>query len=505
MSRSRLTKLGLRRPALSKTDPDGSETGREWVKEFARSHGIGDEDALMISKKNDPDWKGTEADHKKAEWFRELWEYAVADRSDRKIHTRGVHYATVMRDEEIEPPTSCKWGVYQNTATCYGYLRKAAVTARILGYVPLDGVLDEKNDQSRITTYVGHVTDPDVTAIDEPDVVWAPYVPQVSSTASVAYGDVDEFIDHFATNTARQLAEQLRLDDELEQPYHIELWSEKTLPREVRRITGVSAVVEGEGDLSYTVASDFAERVNQAGKPGVILYLSDFDPAGSNMARAMASKISWLNRSDRLEQRVVIKKIAITAEQVEEYDFPRKLIDTDDIPANYRTRVDEWQKEHDGGAVELNVLESDIGLFRRIVREGVSELRDRELTVKNHEAIDEWQAAVEEAIHDAFEKWDEKVEEELDTDLDGMLEEAAAWCEEFNVALEDASEHLETLRDLQSDSRFTWWRSWAHNVRRELELPELERPKGEAPLPTDPLFDSDRSRMENLESANRGG
>lgn len=473
-----------------------TNTGREWVREVAQWHGIDVDDVLMLSRQNDPDWMGTPTDHKKAEWFRELWEHAVADRTDREIHTRGVHYATVMRDEDIVPPTNCTWEAYQNTDACYGYLSSAATAARVLGYVPLDGITDEKNNQRRLTRYGEHQLDPDPREIDLPGIVGAPYTPRVEDTAGVRYDDAEEIIEDIAKQVARELANQIYTDIEREQPFHVEVWSEKTLPSEVKSTAdndGAAAVVEGEGDLSYTVAKDFANRVNGAGKPGVILYLSDFDPAGSNMAKAMGSKICWLNRTGRLEQRVIIKKLAITAEQVEEYDFPRKPIDTNDVPENYLTRVDEWQAEHDGGAVELNVLETDISLFRRIVSDGISDLRDRDLKTKNQAKKQEWQAAAETAVREILEGQQDE--------LDEQLAQAAAWCEEFNAVLSDAREHLETLRDLKNDARYAKADCCASQVRFDLDLPRFDPPSGEAPAPDDPLFDTARPRLENTRRA----
>lgn len=198
----------------------------------------------------------------------------------------------------------------------------------------------------------------------------------------------------------------------------------------------------------------------------------------------------------------MVDRLAITADQVEEHELPRKPIDTAAVPEAYETRVDEWQREHDGGAVELNVLELDITLFREIIREEVSALRDGQLREEHRAAKKEWQAAAEKTIRETLcEHQDE---------LDQQLAETVAWCEEFNEALAD-HEHFETLRELKTDSRYTHWQrnGWMRHVRgvagnRSSEgiasqLSEFEPPEGEAPLPADPLFDTDRSRVENLQ------
>ena len=296
-------------------DGDGTDvprTGEAWLAAEAKRHGVETDDLLLLSSNNAPDEMGGDTDHKQGRWFKELWEYATASRTDPTIHIRGVHYATVMRDEEIESATPCHtWTIYQNTDTCFSYLKGASKAARILGYVPMNAIVDEKNTQRELRRYGEHTRDPDPQVIESPAVVQAPEIPRVEERARLRFETPEDVINHVAAEAAQQLADQLVLSRERLRPYHIELWSEKTLPSDViqtAQLAGVNATVQGEGDLSYTVANDFVERVNDAGKPAIVLYLSDFDPAGVNMPNAMASKICWLNRDDRLEQRAMVER-----------------------------------------------------------------------------------------------------------------------------------------------------------------------------------------------------
>lgn len=218
------------------------------------------------------------------------------------------------------------------------------------------------------------------------------------------------------------------------------------------------------------------------------------------MPNAMAGKVCRHSRTGALTHRAAITRLAITAEQVEAHDLPRKPITTDDVPPAYETRVEEWQQEHDGGAVELNVLEANIDVFTRIVREGVSQFRDPDLRAKHRAAMKEWQANAEAIIRSTLQEHREELAEQL--------AEAAAWCEEFNEALADACEHLETLRELTNDPRYTQWDTWATPVRGSPlpdqpdgiadQLPAFDVPEGEAPFPDDPLFDTSRSRIEQV-------
>lgn len=134
-------------PSTAQRIAANDQVGREWISELAERHGVHESDIRLLSRTRDPDWIGTDADHAKGAWFRELWEHAVADRSHPKIHVRGVHYATISRAKEIEPPTNCEWKFYQNTETCFDYLGSASTAACVLGYVPYEGLVDEKNAQ----------------------------------------------------------------------------------------------------------------------------------------------------------------------------------------------------------------------------------------------------------------------------------------------------------------------------------------------------------------------
>lgn len=122
---------------------------------------------------------------------------------------RGVHYATISRDEEIAPPTDCDWEIYQNTQTCFDYLGNASSAAHVLGYAPYEGLVDEKNAQEQVSITGEHQLDPDSRAIETPTVVRAPYLPQVDDQARLQFDTVEEIIDYLARQGAQQLAEQL--------------------------------------------------------------------------------------------------------------------------------------------------------------------------------------------------------------------------------------------------------------------------------------------------------
>ncbi|AEH39525.1 hypothetical protein [Halopiger xanaduensis] len=472
---------------------------REWIDGLAEQYNVDADDLLIQSRRRDPMYKGTEADHAKAEWFARLWNEAVEQRESDRIHVRGVHYHVYMSDMDVEPPTDCSWETYDNTQKCYDYLEECAVLARILGYIPLDGIIDKRADTRTVTEYGNHTVRPDPEGLPAPTGVRTPHIPDPEASAELVFDpDETEYSEWAADRVASSARECLSFDEARQSPYHIELWSEKTLPDYIRGRGGLAAeygcnvVVEGEGDLSLTVANELAQRIEQAGKPAVILYLADFDPKGYDMPANMAGKLAWLKQRGDLEQRVVIERLAVTTDQIEALDLPRKPIEESTSTGTggvaYNRRITEWEQEHGAGATELNALEQHPEEFRRIVRKALEEYTDPDLPQKNEQRGDEWEDDVESRIEAAL----------LEAGVDDDLEDLQQWLEEFNEAYAEVADVFERLRaKMDDESTLGEWETMVRAILRETEFPVATVPDGDAPLPDDPIYDSSRSYVEN--------
>jgi len=307
------------------------------------------------------------------------------------------------------------------------------------------------------------------------------------------FDDQEVYRGYFARKVARRLRKHLTFDEVRQQPYHVEVWSEKTLPvgrriRETLNALGVTVLVEGEGDLSYGLAADFVRRINDAEKPAVIYYLSDFDAKGHAMPEKMASKISWLEHRGDLDETVYLEPLALTQEQVERHDFPRSPIEGSDKTGSgakaYDSLVDNWEERMGEGAVEINVFETRPKLFERILQESISLVIDDDLNEKTREAKDKWEETVEEVARDVVD--------------DVPAEDLQEWCDEFNEELKKAREHIERMNELNEEGAYAEWRSQVRDMVEEIDVPEAEPPEGEAPPPDDPLFDSSKDYAENL-------
>ncbi|WP_455448187.1 hypothetical protein [Natrinema thermotolerans] len=481
-------------------DPDRQHSSpREQIDALAEQYGVDVDDLLIQSRRRDPMYKGTDADHAKAEWFANLWQKAVEQRESDRIHVRGVHYTVYMSDLEVEPPTDCSWDTYDNTQKCYDYLEECAVLARILGYIPLDGIIDKRADTRTVTEYGTHTVRPDPEGLPAPTGVSTPRIPSPEARAEFVFDPAEtDYSEWVADRVADRARDELSFDEARQSPYHIELWSEKTLPDYIRGEGGLAAeygcnvVVEGEGDLSLTVANELAQRIEAAGKPAVILYLSDYDPVGYSMPANMAGKLAWLHQRGDLEQRVVIERLAVTKDQIEALDLPRKPIEESEATGTggvaYNRRITEWEQQHGAGATELNALEQHPDEFRRIVREALERYTDPNLEAKNERQGDQWeddvQARIEQRLREAG--------------VDDDLEDLEAWVEDFNEAYAEVADVFERLRGMMDDeSAIGAWESMVQDLLGEVEYPVATVPEGEAALPEDPIYDSSRSYAEN--------
>lgn len=151
-------------------------------------------------------------------------------------------------------------------------------------------------------------------------------------------------------------ADHYSLDMLAEQPVHIELWCEAAgmVPQLERVANQYSVPVYSTGGFSsVTVTYEIAERALKRDKPTVFLHVGDFDPSGESIFDAMTrdaqaffyNRLIWRLRSEDDGQAVLDEffpdgklyprnglpdglpdlrptRVALTADQVEEYNLP---------------------------------------------------------------------------------------------------------------------------------------------------------------------------------------
>jgi len=306
----------------------------------------------ILDRKTDPFQRGTDNDKILAKWASKWANKYFEDTGESSVHNRGLHYFMVMHVKDtggrIESPSDfTAWDYYENTDACVSFLNVALCYARYLGYIPFDCIDDDKNISTRITEY---------------------------RNAPVEVGS-DEYLDSIIDSYVDSVF--IEFDEKLTKPFHIESWSEKTLPsfiHDVFRANGVDRTVEG-GELSLRVMHDFIEILNRNNQDGVALFFSDFDTAGIEMPVNMAVKLMWADAVKKLKPglRAYIEHVAVTPEQIKKYDLPLMPIKKQEKSKGYRKRTSKFKRQYgvDGGA-ELQVLSGRPELFKEIVQDVLS-------------------------------------------------------------------------------------------------------------------------------------
>ena len=215
-------------------------------------------------------------------------------------------------------------------------------------------------------------------------------------SAIVDRGRVTEMPSHWDSpgDILRSAKESYRLDRWGNQPYFVEVWCEKD---------ALSSILEpicnrwhvrylaGHGYLSTTAVYDAAKRFDAevaVGRTPVVVYIGDHDPSGHDMSRDISDRLFILTRGQDVE----VNRLALTSEQVRQYDPPPNPTKvTDSRAADYIAEFghDSWEVD----ALNPRVLEElvtdtiedllDFGPYEEILER---EEEDRE---QIREAIDD--------------------------------------------------------------------------------------------------------------------
>lgn len=467
-----------------KHDPVIGEPLPDWLDRLAETTNTSKQELLIMSKSRDPCNIGaSEAHHVRAQWIAKHWEDAVANRQDKRLYPRDLHY--IMLEKDVRDPTGrCSWTRYTNTTMCAQYCSESLVYARVLGYIPFEGVIDKGATMEALIEEFDEHQSPGGW-YDYDDGIDIPDIPDPDEKVAMP-DSFSQWIDDAASRNVN-----VRIDGhynpslERQQPFYLELWSEKTLPTEVKHVAqenGVATIIEHGGKPGYTAIHDFVESVNELEKPGVILWLSDYDPSGNNMPAEVASKVDYFERSSNLNERVIVDRVALTKDQVTTHDLPSIPVDPSDNQS-YQTKVKNFGDE----VTELNALKADLDLFCEIVEDAIRQYRDPHLEEKNRRH----QAELKEQTDYHFGTHFRAAIDQED------FEEVQEWTEEFREKWEEAKDVLQDLQEMQLDPRYTDWREQvreaAESGARTAPAPVI--PKGE-PMdePDEPFYDSALSR-----------
>jgi hypothetical protein len=422
----------------------------EQIKQLARQTGQRVTDLIPLAPQNDPFYTGTPHDWALAEWFASLWQ---AFGYTNKVHIRRVHYQIVSQHPVIMMPNGLP---YENTETCWNVLNLASKAARYLQLVDPEAFVDRRNPEALV--YASN-------RLPEPE-VWA---------------------------NSRLWGSQLRLPDfpdlpayrvsgyEPVQAFHLECWCEKSTMNDVLaplcQHYGMN-LQTGLGELSITATLALVHRLQEAGKPARIFYVSDFDPAGQSMPVSVSRKVEYFVRTLGLDVDVRVFQVILTAEQVQAYQLPRTPIkETERRRGGFEDRYGE-------GAVELDALEALYpGELQRVLSHCIEYYFDPTLEQRTKEMQEELE-------RDLGLIW-QQVTARYAGDIEALRRVHAQLQQEFGERMAVYGEQVQAL-----------WQ----NIRGELDLsvPPLDAYPLPAPIFSDELaeglYDSARDYLEQIEA-----
>jgi hypothetical protein len=418
---------------------------------------VHDRDSLKVLAKNlcrplytltvtrhDPFTADTPARQAAAEWFAEIW-----DRFDIQpgAHLRRIHYMLVSQD----PPVLMVDGEpYINTVLCAHALNVASLDARFLGLVAATSLIDRRNAEPVINLNEDEEEEAAIWPIGavleahEPPTIWLPHLSLIKP--------------------------------HIPQPYHVEIWCEKSTMNDILMPLGERYgvnIITGAGELSHTQCVALVERAEASQRPVRILYVSDFDPAGASMPVAVARKIEYLLYAEELRHLdIQVRPVVLTHDQCIEYRLPRTpLKETEQRAARFEARFGE-------GATELDALEAlRPGELVRILRAEIGRYYDDDLDERISEAAMEVEAQIADINADVRERHADSLAA-LDAERNALAAAIVAFEEKARPILEEIKQDLaDEAPDVE-----------------DIDWPEAEEGEDD----DDPLFDSTRDYVDQI-------
>jgi hypothetical protein len=366
---------------------------------------------------------------------------------------------------------------YLNTEACWQVLQEASTYARYVGLVDPRLLEDHRNPEP-------HLPWSWYEASADPQVVWDDDLPPwvLPTIPTDLAGELDlTFPAPRLTGYDYSVARQR---------YHLEIWVEKSTMNDVllpiiQRYGAVLVTSVGFQSVTSTVQL-ITQRVKRDGKPTRVFYISDFDPAGDRMPVALARQIEFWLKEYAPEAGIKLSTLALTREQVQQYQLPRVPIKDSDL------RKAGFEERHGVGAVELDALEALYpGTLAAIVRAALDPYLDRTLAAR-------YTQTAEEAQREAEARWAEQTAAEQDV-LAQIRDEARTIYARYQEELERLQaaldhdlaplrEKLETLEDDLKGAMAVF----------DYALPELPAGVEACDDTTNWLYDSERTYWEQL-------
>lgn len=230
---------------------------------------------------------------------------------------------------------------YTNTASMHVGIDKALTQLRLRGFVDFEMIRDNKND--------------DAIARLEEQLAALGFYCDVDSLDSLSRSYTESHLSELS-NFEVTINRNLTRSKFLHQDYFLLVVSEKDLY--VEETAALCAKHGAEyiyfkGQPSLTRIAQVCFKAEKSGKPILLLYLADLDPAGLVMSNAFRKRMHQIYPRDDH----IVKRVMLTRDQVVENGFPTMMKGEKKIPE----KTMEWYIDKTGGDTmcELNALDEE--------------------------------------------------------------------------------------------------------------------------------------------------
>lgn len=158
-------------------------------------------------------------------------------------------------------------------------------------------------------------------------------------------------------------ADQFQIDKRSTQEKHIEVWVEKEALADVVRQACAPLDVLSFACKGYVSSSAMwraAMRIEQTGKPCIILHLGDHDPSGMHMTDDIENRLYLLSN----RHTIYVKRIALNMNQIQQYNAPpnyAKLTDPRACAYIAQYGTDSWELDALPPNVITDLITDEVG------------------------------------------------------------------------------------------------------------------------------------------------
>jgi hypothetical protein len=356
---------------------------RRRLEETAAETGCSLKDLTVLAPQRDPFRLDTPANHRLGEWL--AITAGGLGLGDRRIHLRGLHYLLIGQPKPDRTP-------YANTDDDWEWLsEKAAKAARWLRYVPFAQITDQRN------------AEPVIREFKHPE-------PGAYLSTDLDIEIPDDIEPVLYTRDFRGV-----------QPYHLVIIGEKSsLADDLGPIADAFAadLYLPTGEMSDTLIYRIGETAAADGRPMVVLYFADCDPAGHQMILSVTRKLQALKVLLPGMPDFETRRAALTPAQVGEYGLPSTPLKETEL------RADKWRAAMGVQQTEVDAFTARPGLLRQIARDALRGFYDHDLARRVGRYRDEWLGQAQEMIAASFDL-DRlaEIRRAAEVQLDGMREQ----------------------------------------------------------------------------------